>query len=243
VLLIDELDRTDEPFEAYLLEVLAEYQVTIPELGAIVAPVPPIVVITSNRTREIHDAIKRRCLYHWVDYPNAARELAIVRRKVPGANLRLSREVVAFTQRLRAMDLFKAPGIAETLDWAEALVALDKIALDPETAPPALRGTVTSVRRESGHDPGVAAAAAAVLDRLAVWYDALARDGPPMVLGAWRARSAPWWGRAVEARCGDVVLRGVVRGLDGRGALILDLADGSQRVVLSGEVRELRLES
>src|SRR6266404_4629647 len=105
----------------------------IPELGAIVAPVPPIVVITSNRTREIHDAIKRRCLYHWVDYPNAARELAIVRRKVPGANLRLSREVVAFTQRLRAMDLFKAPGIAETLDWAEALVALDKIALDPET--------------------------------------------------------------------------------------------------------------
>jgi len=133
VLLIDELDRTDEPFEAYLLEVLAEYQVTIPELGAIVAPVPPIVVITSNRTREIHDAIKRRCLYHWVDYPNAARELAIVRRKVPGANLRLSREVVAFTQRLRAMDLFKAPGIAETLDWAEALVALDKIALDPET--------------------------------------------------------------------------------------------------------------
>ena len=133
MLLIDELDRTDEPFEAYLLEVLAEYQVTIPELGAIVAPVPPIVVITSNRTREIHDAIKRRCLYHWVDYPNAARELAIVRRKVPGANLRLSREVVAFTQRLRAMDLFKAPGIAETLDWAEALVALDKIALDPET--------------------------------------------------------------------------------------------------------------
>ena len=133
VLLIDELDRTDEPFEAYLLEVLAEYQVTIPELGAIVAPLPPIVVITSNRTREIHDAIKRRCLYHWVDYPNAARELAIVRRKVPGANLRLSREVVAFTQRLRAMDLFKAPGIAETLDWAEALVALDKIALDPET--------------------------------------------------------------------------------------------------------------
>ena len=133
VLLIDELDRTDEPFEAYLLEVLAEYQVTIPELGAIVAPLPPIVVITSNRTREIHDAIKRRCLYHWVDYPNAARELAIVRRKVPSAALRLSREVVAFTQRLRAMDLFKAPGIAETLDWAEALVALDKIALDPET--------------------------------------------------------------------------------------------------------------
>jgi len=133
VLLIDELDRTDEPFEAYLLEVLAEYQVTIPELGAIVATTPPIVVITSNRTREIHDAIKRRCLYHWVDYPTAPRELAIVRRKVPGADARLSREVVAFTQRLRAMDLFKAPGIAETLDWAEALVALDRIALDPET--------------------------------------------------------------------------------------------------------------
>jgi MoxR-like ATPase len=133
VLLIDELDRTDEPFEAYLLEVLAEYQVTIPELGAIKAAEPPIVVITSNRTREIHDAIKRRCLYHWVDYPDARRELAIVRRKVPGADAKLTQEVVAFTQRLRAMDLFKAPGIAETLDWAEALVALDRIALDPET--------------------------------------------------------------------------------------------------------------
>jgi MoxR-like ATPase len=133
VLLIDELDRTDEPFEAYLLEVLAEYQVTIPELGAIVALNPPIVIITSNRTREIHDAIKRRCLYHWVDYPNAERELAIVRRKVPGVDARLSREVVAFTQRLRKMDLFKSPGIAETLDWAEALVALDRIALDPDT--------------------------------------------------------------------------------------------------------------
>ena len=133
VLLIDELDRTDEPFEAYLLEVLAEYQVTIPELGAIRAKEPPIVVITSNRTREIHDAIKRRCLYHWVDYPNAERELAIVRRKVPGADVRLSREVVAFTQRVRGMDLFKSPGIAETLDWVEALVALDRISLDPET--------------------------------------------------------------------------------------------------------------
>jgi MoxR-like ATPase len=133
VLLIDELDRTDEPFEAYLLEVLAEYQVTIPELGAIKATEPPIVVITSNRTREIHDAIKRRCLYHWIDYPDAQRELAIVRRKVPGAGAKLTREVVAFTQRLRTLDLFKAPGIAETLDWAEALVALDRIALDPET--------------------------------------------------------------------------------------------------------------
>jgi len=133
VLLIDELDRSDEPFEAYLLEVLAEYQVSIPELGAIKAGEPPVVVITSNRTREIHDAIKRRCLYHWVDYPDARRELAIVERKVPGAGARLSREVVAFTQRLRAMDLFKSPGVAETLDWAEALVALDRMALDPET--------------------------------------------------------------------------------------------------------------
>jgi len=133
VLLIDELDRTDEPFEAYLLEVLAEYQVTIPELGAIRGKEPPIVVITSNRTREIHDAIKRRCLYHWVDYPDAPRELAIVRRKVPGADVRLAGEVVAFTQRLRGMDLFKSPGVAETLDWAEALVALDRMSLDPET--------------------------------------------------------------------------------------------------------------
>ncbi len=133
VLLIDELDRTDEPFEAYLLEVLAEYQVTIPELGPIRAAHPPIVVITSNRTREIHDAIKRRCLYHWVDYPDARSELEIVRRKCPKAPETLAREIVAFTQRLRAMDLFKAPGIAETLDWAEALIALDKVALDPQT--------------------------------------------------------------------------------------------------------------
>jgi len=133
ILLIDELDRTDEPFEAYLLEVLSEYQITIPELGPIKGNEPPIVVITSNRTREIHDAIKRRCLYHWVDYPDAKRELAIVRRKVPGADVRLANEVVAFTQRLRAMDLFKSPGIAETLDWAEALVALDRMSLDPET--------------------------------------------------------------------------------------------------------------
>ncbi len=133
VLLIDELDRTDEPFEAYLLEVLAEYQVTIPELGPIRAKSPPVVVITSNRTREIHDAIKRRCLYHWVGYPDALRELAIVRRKAPQAPESLAREVVAFTQRLRTLDLFKAPGIAETLDWAEALVALDRVALDPQT--------------------------------------------------------------------------------------------------------------
>ena len=133
VLLIDELDRADEPFEAYLLEVLSEYQVTIPELGPIRAQQPPIVVITSNRTREIHDAIKRRCFYHWVDYPDARRELAIVRRKCPQAGESLAREIVAFTQRLRSMDLFKAPGIAETLDWAEALMALDRVALDPQT--------------------------------------------------------------------------------------------------------------
>jgi len=133
VLLIDELDRADEPFEAYLLEILADYQVTIPELGPVRAATPPIVVVTSNRTREIHDAIKRRCFYHWVDYPDAQRELAIVRRKCPNAPERLSREIVAFTQSVRSRDVFKAPGIAETLDWAEALVALDRISLDPQT--------------------------------------------------------------------------------------------------------------
>ncbi|MGE5088735.1 MAG: AAA family ATPase [Candidatus Levyibacteriota bacterium] len=133
VLLIDELDRADEPFEAYLLEVLSDFQVTIPELGTIRAAAAPVVVITSNRTREIHDAIKRRCLYHWVGYPDAERELAILRRKCPAASETLARQIVAFTQRLRALDLFKAPGIAETLDWAEALVALDRITLDPQT--------------------------------------------------------------------------------------------------------------
>ena len=133
VLLIDELDRTDEPFEAYLLEVLSDYQVSIPELGTIKADKPPIVIITSNRTREIHDAVKRRCLYHWVDYPNAARELDILRRKAPGAAERLSQEIVAFVQRLRKMDLFKLPGVAETIDWTNALVALDQLALDPDT--------------------------------------------------------------------------------------------------------------
>ena len=132
VLLIDELDRADEPFEAYLLEVLSDYQVTIPELGTIRAQTPPVVVITSNRTREIHDAIKRRCLYHWVDYPDAERELAIVARKCPAASASLAREVVAFTQRLRGLDLFKAPGIAEAIDWTNALVALNTISLDPE---------------------------------------------------------------------------------------------------------------
>ena len=132
VLLIDELDRTDEPFEAYLLEVLSDFQVTIPEIGTIKAAEPPIVVITSNRTREIHDAIKRRCLYHWVDYPSAERELEIVRRKVPGVATQLSREVVAFVQQLRNVDLFKLPGVAETIDWSRALSALDRVALDPQ---------------------------------------------------------------------------------------------------------------
>jgi MoxR-like ATPase len=133
VFLIDELDRTDEAFEAFLLEILSDFQVTVPELGTIRAEEPPIVIITTNRTREIHDALKRRCLYHWVDYPDAARELEIVRRKVPQANRRLSAEVVAFIQKLRQIDLFKAPGVAETIDWAGALNELDKVALDPET--------------------------------------------------------------------------------------------------------------
>jgi MoxR-like ATPase len=133
VLLIDELDRADEAFEAYLLEVLADNQVTIPELGTIRAAVPPIVIVTTNRTREIHDALKRRCLYHWIDYPNAERELEIVRTKVPGAGDRLSREVVGFVQKLRSSDLFKNPGVAETLDWATALTELDQLALDPQT--------------------------------------------------------------------------------------------------------------
>ncbi len=133
VLLIDELDRTDEPFEAYLLEVLSDWQISIPEVGTLNAKEPPIVVMTSNRTREIHDAVKRRCFYHWVDYPDAARELEILRRKAPAASSALSRQVVAFVQRLRGLDLFKLPGVAETIDWANCLVALDRVALDPET--------------------------------------------------------------------------------------------------------------
>jgi MoxR-like ATPase len=133
VLLIDELDRSDEAFEAFLLEVLADFQVTIPELGTVKAEHPPIVVITSNRTREIHDALKRRCLYHWVGYPTAARELEIVRAKVPGVSKKLSEQVVGFVQALRKQDLFKSPGVAETLDWATALSELDAVALDPAT--------------------------------------------------------------------------------------------------------------
>jgi MoxR-like ATPase len=131
VLLIDELDRTDEPFEAYLLELLSDFQVTIPEIGTITAEHPPIVVITSNRTREIHDALKRRCFYYWIDYPNAERELEILKRKAPGAAPELSRAVVGFVQNLRKMDLFKLPGIAETIDWTEALMQLDVLELTP----------------------------------------------------------------------------------------------------------------
>jgi MoxR-like ATPase len=132
ILLIDELDRTDEAFEAYLLEVLSDYQVTIPELGTIKAAEPPIVIITSNRTREIHDALKRRCLYHWVDYPDAARELAIIKARRPLASDALSREVVGFVQALRKGDIYKVPGVAETLDWVSALHELDCVSLDPQ---------------------------------------------------------------------------------------------------------------
>jgi MoxR-like ATPase len=132
VLLIDELDRTDEPFEAFLLELLSDFQVTIPELGVIKAEQPPIVIITSNRTREIHDALKRRCFYYWVDYPSAERELEILRARLPAASLDLSREVVGFVQKLRGRDLFKLPGVAETIDWTDALVQLDQVALTPD---------------------------------------------------------------------------------------------------------------
>ncbi|MEQ8441674.1 MAG: MoxR family ATPase [Alphaproteobacteria bacterium] len=133
VLLIDELDRTDEPFEAFLLEVLSDFQVTVPEFGTVKAAEPPIVVLTSNRTREIHDAIKRRCFYYWVDYPNAERELAILAVKAPNAPEALSRQIVAFVQKIRTLDLFKLPGVAETIDWAQALTQLDRLALDPDT--------------------------------------------------------------------------------------------------------------
>ena len=134
VLLIDELDRTDEPFEAYLLEVLSDFQITIPELGTVHAAEPPSVIITSNRTREIHDALKRRCIYHWIDYPTAARELEILSSRVPDAPGQLSAQVVAFVQKVRELELFKRPGVAETLDWTKALMALDRHTLDRETA-------------------------------------------------------------------------------------------------------------
>ncbi|MBR9894583.1 MoxR family ATPase [bacterium] len=132
VLLIDELDRTDEPFEAFLLEALSDFQVTIPELGTIKAPEPPIVILTSNRTREVHDALKRRCLYHWVDYPDFAREVEILHAREPGLAETLSREIVAFVQALRTEDIFKKPGVAETIDWAKCLLALDVVDLSPE---------------------------------------------------------------------------------------------------------------
>ena len=132
VLLIDELDRTDEPFEAFLLEALSDFQVTIPELGTVKAPEPPIVIVTSNRTREVHDALKRRCLYHWVDYPSFDREIEILQSRAPEAADSLSREVVAFVQALRHEDLFKKPGVAETIDWAKCLLALDAIELSPQ---------------------------------------------------------------------------------------------------------------
>jgi len=133
VLLIDELDRTDEPFEAFLLEILSDFQVTVPELGTIAADSPPLVIITSNRTREIHDAIKRRCFYYWVDYPNAERELEILRIKAPEVPEKLSQQIVLFIQKLRTMDLFKQPGVAETIDWAQALTQLNRLVLDPDT--------------------------------------------------------------------------------------------------------------
>ena len=132
VLLIDELDRTDEAFEAFLLEILSDYQVSVPEFGTVKAEHPPIVIVTSNRTREIHDALKRRCLYHWVDYPDAERELAILRAKAPQAPELLTKQIVGFVQALRKQDLFKVPGVAEALDWASALVELDAVALDPK---------------------------------------------------------------------------------------------------------------
>ncbi len=157
ILLIDELDRTDEAFEAFLLEVLSDFQVTIPELGTIKAEHPPIVILTSNRTREIHDALKRRCLYHWVDYPNEERERAILAAKAPKAPERLTQEIVAFVQKLRKMDLFKSPGVAETLDWASALTELDAVALDPQQVTDTL-GVLLKYQDDIARMQGTAAA-------------------------------------------------------------------------------------
>lgn len=158
VLLIDELDRADEPFEAYLLEILSDFQMTIPELGTLRATVPPIVIITSNRTREIHDALKRRCLYHWVDYPSADRERAILERKVPALSAATAHAVVAFVQRLRSLALFKPPGIAEAIDWARALLVLTQGALDPEIVD-ATMGVLLKYREDFAvvRDAGIAA--------------------------------------------------------------------------------------
>jgi MoxR-like ATPase len=163
VLLIDELDRADEPFEAYLLEVLSDYQITVPEIGTFKAAEPPIVVITSNRTREIHDALKRRCFYYWVDYPDAARELEILRVKVPGADVELSKQIVAFVQRLRTMDLFKLPGVAETIDWTQALTQLDVISLDPKSVDSTL-GALLKYQDDIARIQG--AEAAKILDQI-----------------------------------------------------------------------------
>ncbi len=163
VLLIDELDRADEPFEAFLLEVLAESQLSVPELGTIRADHPPVVVLTSNRTREIHDALKRRCLYAWVDYPDAARELEIIHRKAPAAGERLARQIVAFVQRARTLDLFKAPGVAETIDWANALLALDTLSLDPQSVSDTL-GVLLKYQDDIARVEG--SAAGAILDEL-----------------------------------------------------------------------------
>lgn len=157
VLLIDELDRTDEPFEAYLLEILSDYQVSIPEFGTVHAPEPPIVILTSNRTREIHDALKRRCFYHWVDYPGAARERKIVSVKAPQADARLAAQVVGFVQTLRGMDLYKAPGVAETLDWAQALVELNQLELEPSVINDTL-GTLLKYQDDIGRIQGSEAA-------------------------------------------------------------------------------------
>ncbi|ALG72739.1 ATPase [Azospirillum thiophilum] len=157
VLLIDELDRTDEPFEAYLLEILSDYQVSIPEFGTVHAPEPPIVILTSNRTREIHDALKRRCFYHWVDYPGAAREREIVSVKAPQADARLAAQVVGFVQTLRGMDLYKAPGVAETLDWAQALVELNQLELEPSVINDTL-GTLLKYQDDIGRIQGSEAA-------------------------------------------------------------------------------------
>ena len=158
VLLIDELDRADEPFEAFLLELLADYQVTIPELGTIKAQEPPITILTSNRTRAVHDAVRRRCFYHWVDFPNLERELAILRLKVPGAPKELSRQLVAFVQSIRQMDLYKSPGIAETINWAQALAALNVVALEPGAIDSTL-GTLLKYQDDIARIRGTEAAA------------------------------------------------------------------------------------
>ncbi len=174
VLLIDELDRTDEPFEAYLLEVLSDFQVSIPEIGAVRAERPPIVVITSNRTREIHDALKRRCFYYWVDYPSAERELRILEVKAPEASAALSAQVVAFVQRLRRMDLFKLPGVAETIDWNQALTQLDAIALTPELVNDTL-GALLKYQDDIARIRG--SEAARILDEIRTELNAAAAQG------------------------------------------------------------------